>query len=210
MPPDLSRCHAYGAFNTGFSRIPSDLARRTQPVCLAVPGRLSFVSAASRPLRHLPDQTALSSKLLRPPPSCCDNLAERTRTSLGSPAPHGAPAPRGAQALRGAGRYQRTATRIRSGGNRNPVNPDCGEGTRPGRRCILPPCPSTSSVNASDPGEVHREAPGGNHAHWSVVESSPSNRRSSPALIRSALNCSSRRWCKNNPAASGASSASAR
>jgi hypothetical protein len=31
-PPDLSRCHAYGAFNTGSCRIPSDLARRTQPV----------------------------------------------------------------------------------------------------------------------------------------------------------------------------------
>jgi hypothetical protein len=37
------------------------------------------------------------------------------------------------------------------GGNRNPVNPDCGGRTRPGRRCILLPCPSTSSVNATDP-----------------------------------------------------------
>lgn len=40
---------------------------------------------------------------------------------------------------------------ITSDGNRNPANPDCGGHTRPGRRRILPPCPSPSSVNATDP-----------------------------------------------------------
>jgi len=36
--------------------------------------------------------------------------------------------------------------------NRNPANPDLGAGTREGRRRILPPCLSPSSVNATDPG----------------------------------------------------------
>src|SRR5436305_951807 len=48
---------------------------------------------------------------------------------------------------------------ITSGGNRKPVNPDCGGRTRPGRRCILPPCPSTSSVNATDPYQLLSEIP---------------------------------------------------
>ncbi len=38
---------------------------------------------------------------------------------------------------------------ITSGGNRNPVNPDRGEGTELWRRCIIPPCPRRSSVNAN-------------------------------------------------------------
>jgi hypothetical protein len=66
-PPDLSRCHAYGAFNTGFSRIPSDLARRTQPVW-----QYQAVSALSALLPILPGTSRIGlrsapTKLLRQP-----------------------------------------------------------------------------------------------------------------------------------------------
>jgi hypothetical protein len=88
-PPDLSRCHAYGAFNTGFSRIPSDLARRTQPVW-----QYQAVSALSALLPILPGTSRIGlrsapTKLLRQPGGKDSHL-------LGSSAPHGAPAPRGA------------------------------------------------------------------------------------------------------------------
>jgi hypothetical protein len=74
-PPDLSRCHAYGAFNTGFSRIPSDLARRTQPVW-----QYQAVSALSALLPILPGTSRIGlrsapTKLLRQP-------GGRTHTSL--------------------------------------------------------------------------------------------------------------------------------
>jgi hypothetical protein len=52
---------------------------------------------------------------------------------------------------RGAGRYQRTAITITSGGNRNPANPDLGTGTRAGPRRINPACPGRSSANATVP-----------------------------------------------------------
>jgi hypothetical protein len=65
--PDLSRCHAYGAFNTGSSRIPSDLARRTRPVW-----RYQAVPALSALLPALPGVSRIGlrsapTKLLRQP-----------------------------------------------------------------------------------------------------------------------------------------------
>jgi hypothetical protein len=75
-PPDLSRCHAYGAFNTGFSRIPSDLARRTpNPSGSTRPSRLCQRCFPSSPAPPGLDCAQLL-------PSCCDNLAGRTHTSL--------------------------------------------------------------------------------------------------------------------------------
>jgi hypothetical protein len=66
-PPDLSRCLAYGALNTGSSRIPSDLARRTQPVwqCQTVPA-LSALLPALTGVSRLGLRSA-STKLLRQP-----------------------------------------------------------------------------------------------------------------------------------------------
>lgn len=40
---------------------------------------------------------------------------------------------------------------ITSGGNRKPAKPDRGGAIRPGRQHILPPCPSPSSIIATDP-----------------------------------------------------------
>jgi hypothetical protein len=66
-PPDLSRCLAYGALNTGSSRIPSDPARRTQPVW-----QYQAVPALSALLPALPDVSRIGlrsapTRLLRQP-----------------------------------------------------------------------------------------------------------------------------------------------
>jgi hypothetical protein len=63
----LSRCLAYGALNTGSSRIPSDLARRTQPVwqCQAVPA-LSALLPALTGVSRIGLRSA-STRLLRQP-----------------------------------------------------------------------------------------------------------------------------------------------
>jgi len=106
-PPDLSRRLAYGAFNTGSSRIPSDLARRTQPVWQyqAVPAlsallpaltsvsRIGLRSASTRLLRqpggkdsHLPRfigaSRRTSASWRSKPPSRCPGTA-RSGTSAG-------------------------------------------------------------------------------------------------------------------------------
>jgi hypothetical protein len=92
-PPDLSRCHAYGAFNTGFSRIPSDLARRTQPVwqCQAVPALSALLPTL--PVVSRIRLRSASIGLLRQPDEKVFHLLQLR-------APHGALAPRGARSAR--------------------------------------------------------------------------------------------------------------
>ena len=80
-------------------------SRSPDPARLAVPDRPSFVSAASRPYRRLPDQTALSSHpLLRQPGEEVSHLPRfpapqrtsaswRTSTDRAAPCPSSRPAP---------------------------------------------------------------------------------------------------------------------
>ena len=89
-PPDLSRRLAYGALTTGSCRIPSDLARRTQPVW-----QYQAVPALSALLPTLPVVSRIrlrsaSIGLLRQPDEKVFHLLQLR-------APHGAPAPHGAR-----------------------------------------------------------------------------------------------------------------
>jgi hypothetical protein len=89
-PPDLSRRLAYGALTTGSCRIPSDLARRTQPVW-----QYQAVPALSALLPTLPVVSRIrlrsaSIGLLRQPDEKVFHLLQLR-------APHGALAPRGAR-----------------------------------------------------------------------------------------------------------------
>jgi hypothetical protein len=88
-PPDLSRRLAYGALTTGSCRIPSDLARRTQPVwqCQAVPALSALLPTL--PVVSRIRLRSASIGLLRQPDEKVFHLLQLR-------APHGAPAPRGA------------------------------------------------------------------------------------------------------------------
>jgi hypothetical protein len=77
------------SFNTGSSRIPSDLARRTRPVW-----QYQTVPALSALLPALPGVSRIR---LRPAPTrLLRQPGEEVSHLLRFPAPHGAPAPRGA------------------------------------------------------------------------------------------------------------------
>ena len=77
------------SFNTGSSRIPSDLARRTQPVW-----QYQTVPALSALLPALPGVSRI--RLRSAPARLLRQPGEEVSHLLRFPAPHGAPAPRGA------------------------------------------------------------------------------------------------------------------
>ena len=91
------------SFNTGSSRIPSDLARRTRPVW-----QYQTVPALSALLPALPGVSRIR---LRPAPArLLRQPGEEVLHLLRFPAPHGAPAPRGAPgSSRRTGRLRRAA-----------------------------------------------------------------------------------------------------
>jgi hypothetical protein len=158
-PPDLSRCHAYGAFNTGFSRIPSDLARRTQPVW-----QYQAVSALSALLPILPGTSRIGlrsapTKLLRQPGGKDSHL-------LGSSAPHGAPAPHGAHRASG-------------------FSPHLGS-SKPRGRCGLGH--RIPAVSAGDPGESCYDVeaqPGGDGGSCETVHRSLTGPQRPPGTLSS-------------------------
>jgi hypothetical protein len=88
-PPDLSRCHAYGALPLIPLRIPSDLARRTRPVW-----QYQTVPALSALLPALPGVSRI--RLRSAPTRLLRQPGEEVLHLPRFPAPHGAPAPRGA------------------------------------------------------------------------------------------------------------------
>jgi hypothetical protein len=92
-PPDLSRCHAYGALPPVPVRMPSGLARRTRALWQSW-----HVPALSALLPALPSTSRIrlrsaSTRLLRQP-------GEKAFHLLRLSAPHGAPAPHGARGSR--------------------------------------------------------------------------------------------------------------
>ena len=109
-PPDLSRCHAYGALPPVPVRMPSGLARRTRTIWQSW-----HVPALSALLAALPGTSRIrlrsaSTRLLRQP-------GEKAFHLLRLSAPHGAPAPRGAHTkptqLRAPGKINTGITRTK-------------------------------------------------------------------------------------------------